>query len=150
MALLSDQDQLAFCNAVRAAIDISLSDGSLPDAIIQMPIYQGAAEDWVLARDLNAASYVDTGAAPDATKASRVNRALIYKTASLLCPAIPAITRDQFGPDEGYTRAAADYAKRADELAGMASAQLDAYLEAAPVTSALPTFITVAPGYRGR
>jgi hypothetical protein len=150
MALLIAQDKLSFCDAVRAAIDISLSDGNIPDKVIELSIYQGAAENWVLARDPNAANYQEGGSAPDSAKYVRVKNALTYKTASLLCPAVPAITRDDFGADEGYSRAALDTAKRADELAELATAELNAYLESQPVTASLPPFMAVAPGYRGR
>lgn len=150
MALLTAQDQLAFCDAVRAAIDLSLSAGNVPDKVIELSIYQGAAENWILARDPNAAGYQTGGGLSDATKYARVQNALIYRTASLLCPAVPAITRDEFGDNEGYTRQALDTARRADELAELATAELNAYLESQPVTASLPAFMTVAPGYRGR
>jgi hypothetical protein len=150
MPLLTDQDQLKFYDAVRAAIDISLSGGSLPDDIIKMSIYQGAAENWVLARDPNAGNYKEGGSSPDAGKYSRVMNAVIYKTASLLCPAVPAITRDGLSSDEGYTRQALDTATRAQELADLATAELSAYLVAEPTTAVLPPFMSVARGYRGR
>jgi hypothetical protein len=76
--------------------------------------------------------------------------AVIYKTASLLCPAVPAITRDGLSSDEGYTRQALDTATRAQELADLATAELSAYLVAEPTTAVLPPFMSVARGYRGR
>lgn len=136
--------------AIRAAIDISLSERNLPDEIIALSIYQGTGERWVLDRDSDAESYAPAGAAPDATKWARVQNAAIYKVASLICPAVPNITRDDFGPDESYTRKAMDLDRRAEELGDMASAELAAYLETDPVASQLPTFFTVGPGYRGR
>lgn len=136
--------------AVRAAIDISLSEKNLPDEIIALSIYQGAAENWVIDRDANAETYAPAGAAPSATKWARVQNAAIYKTAALICPAVPNITRDDFGPNESYTRKAMDFDKRAEELTDLASAELAAYLETDPVTSQMPTFFTVGPGYRGR
>lgn len=135
--------------AIRAAIDISLSDGNLPDSVIKLSIYQGAAENWVLERDPNAANYAEGGSTPDAAKAAHVVNAAIYRTAALLCPVIPNITRDDFGADEGYTRQAMNYAKRADELTDLASAEIAAYLVAEPTTTQMPPFFTVGQGYRG-
>lgn len=136
--------------AVRAAIDISISEKNLPDEVIALSIYQGAAERWVLDRDADAETYAPAGAAADAAKWARIQNAAIYRTAALICPAVPNITRDDFGPNESYTRKAMDYERRAEELTDLASAELASYLQADPVTSQMPTFFTVGPGYRGR
>ena len=150
MPILAASDQLVFCDAVRAAIDLSLSPDNVPDKVIELSIYQGAGENWVLARDPQAGGYKEGEPGADPTKYARVRNALIYKTASLLCPAVPAITRDDFGDNEGYARQALDTAARADELSDLATAELNAYLEAQPTTASLPTFMTIAPGRRGR
>lgn len=145
MALI---DETSF-DAVRAAIDISLSANDLPDKTIKLSIYQGTAENWVLARDSAAANYKEGGSTPDATKWARVQNATIYKLAALLCPVIPNIIRDDFGENESWQRKPMDYAGRAQELADLAAGELASYLETSPTTAVLPTFFTLGCGRRG-
>lgn len=147
--ILPATEQSDFCRAVRAAIDISLTSDDLADEIVMMGIYYGQAETWALALDANAGSYGPEGTNPTPIRQAAVISALTLKTASLLCPAVPNITREDFGQNEAWVRQAMDYGKRAEELAGLASEAIVGYLETAPVVAMLPTVFSVAPGRRG-
>lgn len=140
------------CPNIRALIDISLSEGALPDSTIKLDLYSGRAEDWVLEQDANALLYLPGAAQENATKAKRVQRAAQLYCAALLCPVIPNITRDDFEGNEGYTRKPMDYDARAQQLMAEANEEMLKLTETTPldVTAVMPTMFTVAPGYRGR
>lgn len=138
MSLLSTSD----FPAIRAALDVSLKTTGLPDAVIALPIYQGAAEAEVLAQDPVAESR--TGAA-----LQHVVNAAIFLTAAHLAPALPAITAETIGK-VSYQRDV-DWAARAGELRSRADAELAAVL--APSTAHRPTppsMFAVASGRRGQ
>src|SRR5262245_40663421 len=105
MALL----QVADYPSVRAALDVRLAEGHFPsDQVIGLPIYAGQAEEAVLPR------YPGAATAPPAA-APAVQRAVVYYTAALLCPAMPNLTAE----DEAgyrYSAQARDWEARADEL----------------------------------
>jgi hypothetical protein len=128
---------------IRAAIDISLSSAALPDSIISMSIYQGAAELGVLARDPLAATRIGTDA-------QHIVNAVIYWTAALLVPAIPKLTREQFDTEYTVNRAQMDPLVQARTLRGLADAELDAVLAAGKTTPERPTMFALAHGCRGR
>jgi hypothetical protein len=128
--------------AIRAMIDITLDSTTLPDAIIALDAYLGAGMREVLALDSTAETR--TG-----DELQHAKTAAILFTAARLVGALPQLTREAFG-NHSYDRKAIDVAARAAELRGLASAELDAYLDPGATTSDRPTFFTVATGRRGR
>ncbi len=138
MSLLSTSD----FPAIRAALDVSLKTTTLSDAVIALPIYQGAAEAEVLARDPLAASR--TGAA-----LQHVVNAAIFLTAAYLAPALPALTAETIGK-YSYQRDV-DWTARAAELRARADAELAALLTPATAQKGSPpTMFGVASGRRGQ
>lgn len=130
--------------AVRAAIDVSLSTGDLPDATIALGIYHAAAIQDVIARDPAAESRTDD-------ELERVKRAAIYFLAARLCAATVRLTSLSIQTrDMSYSKPAQDPDERAAELRGLAEAEIAAVLTPDEGDYARPTFFAVAPGYRGR
>lgn len=129
--------------AIRAAIDTTLDDSVLPDAVIASPQYQAKAEREIIARDPMAETR--TG-----DEQHRIILAAIYWTAALLCPAVPDITRQQQA-DWQYQRSAFDYRARADELLAMAAEELAEVLGEAESNTAdrVPLHFDVVSGRRG-
>lgn len=127
---------------VRAAIDLTLSAAVLSDAIIALDLFAPSAVREVLAIDPTAESR--TGA-----ELLHAQAAAAYFAAARLIVALPVVTREA---GLGYTRETrtVDPAARAAELRGLASAELDAYLETTPATADMPSMFTVAHGHRGR
>ena len=107
--------------AVRAAIDISLDSATLSDDVIQLEIFQGAAEADLLQRDPDAATR--TG-----EEAARIRRALVLLTAAKIAPALPAYTSETLGAYK-YSRPEWDGTKRAAELKALAERELAVLLE---------------------
>lgn len=138
MSLLSASDY----PAIRAALDVSLKATALPDAVIALPIYQGAAESEVLARDPEAENR--SGAA-----LQRVVNAAIFLTAAYLASALPTITAETVGR-YSYQRDT-DWGARAAELRQRADAELAAVLTPDAAARPLPPgMFAVASGRRGR
>ena len=128
--------------AIRAALDVSLKAQTLPDATIALPIYQGAAEAEVLARDPLAESRA--GAA-----LQRVVNAAIFLTAAYLAPAMPALTAETIGK-YSYERKT-DWAARAADLRQRADVELAAVLTPDVARSPRPpSLFAVARGRRGQ
>ena len=74
---------------------------------------------------------------------------MIYYTAALLAPAVPALLRERFGGgDYEYTRSDYDGEERAAALNAMADDELSAVLEADGATP-LPVIFALATGRRG-
>lgn len=96
---------------VRAALDITLAAGNLPDAIIALPQYKGEAEFWVLGADPLAATYL-----PGSEAYERARVAAIYACAALLVPALPILTAETWGEVYRYTRKEFDPIKLQDAL----------------------------------
>ncbi len=128
--------------AVRKAIDTSLTGTELPDSTVALPVYQARAEADVLQQDPQAATR--TGDA-----AQRVRRAAILYCAARLCPAVPQVVQETFGRgDHGYRLREWDPLLRAAQLRAEADAELAAYLEA-DGQLAIPTLFSVVGGRRG-
>lgn len=129
--------------AVRAAINITLDAALLPDATIQLPVFQAAGEDDVRAIDPDA----DTRGAPlDA----RIRRAAIFFVASRIVLSNPDIVEESFG--EQRTRLATiSPAEKAADLREKGLAEVSAVLEAVGVTitARRGTHFTLAGGRRG-
>jgi len=130
--------------AIRASLDTELTAADLPDAIIQMDIYSGAAEADVLTRDPLAAGRVGADGA-------RVLRAAIFFAAAALAPVVALRTTEQL-PDYSYQRTVVRWDERARLLRARGTAELDAIL--APPGGAddyeRPVMMRLARGGRGR
>jgi hypothetical protein len=140
VALLTDPADYI---AVRAAMDLSLKEPNVPDSIIQLDIFQGAAEREVLARDPEAESREDD-------ELARVKAAAVYLTAALLLPAVPQLLRERLG-DQTYERLQLDVAARVAALRKMAFRELGVVSDPVNVnTIASPHFFGVLHGDRGK
>jgi len=129
--------------AIRAAIDTSLDTTVLPDSIIALDIYAGAARRDVLLLDATAESR--TG-----DEFQHARNAAIYFCAARLIGALPQISRETSFDGSGYQRQAIDTTARAAELRGQASAALDAYLDSGDAASDRPITFAAGCGQRGR
>lgn len=112
MALLTTADY----PAIRAAIDISLDAAALPDAIIGLDLYAGAAQRAVRVRDPQAESR--TG-----EQRAVITLAAVLWCAGLLAPALPAISRETHGNDT-YQRLTRDPALLGAELITRAETEI--------------------------
>lgn len=142
MAILSSTEY----PAIRAAIDVQLDASSLPDGIIGLDIYIGAADDDVLEIDPTAESR--TG-----DELVLVKRAAIFFAAARLCPAVVRLTSvSAQARDISYARATFDPEQRAEELRNKARETLDQLVDATtdpPSLARRPTMFAVASGRRG-
>jgi hypothetical protein len=130
--------------AVRSAISVNVTQTLLTDSVIAQDIYWAAAEDEILLRDPNAASYAPAGSAPNAAKWSRVRRAAIFTLAARLAEALPPpVTLERQG-DYEYQRKSWDPEERADDLRQLANQELAAYLNASGRPRIRGVFRTVA------
>lgn len=86
MALITSDD----FPAVRAAINVTLDEVGLPDAVIALPIYLGAADTDVKARD-------PLWATRTAGDLRHLKNATIYFTAARLVLSLPRINSETFG-----------------------------------------------------
>jgi hypothetical protein len=125
--------------AVRAAIDVSLDEDTLPDDVITLEIFADAAEADLLQRDPVAATR-------PASEQPRVRRALVYYTAARIAPALPGYTSETLGAYK-YSRPEWDGAKRAAELKALAERELAVLLESGGYP--LATTFARASGTRG-
>lgn len=135
MALLTPADY----PAIRAALDVSLTPAVLPDAVIEMPIFLGAAEMEVAARDPAAGTR-------EGDALQRLKNAVIYFAAANLAPVVPIYLRERLLSYE-YQRPAVDWNARAADLRAQAEAELVAVLGSQTVER--PTFFALASGRRG-
>jgi len=117
MAILSTDD----FPSIRGILDTTIEASDLPDAVIALSVYAARAELLLLQRD--SLALTRTGVA-----AQHIKLAAIFFTASLLAPAIPAIT--SFKADEVQYARTIDWGARASELRSLAEAEVDAVLYA--------------------
>lgn len=124
--------------AIRAALDVTLTEAQLPNTVIAAAPYHPAAEAEV-ARRLGAL-------AEDAEGAAGAQRAVLYLTAARLLPALPAVTRRVLGDTAIQYAAPAAAAERAAGFRRAAAAELDALLAELGGTPAAtaPTVFTLA------
>jgi len=131
--------------AILAVLDSKLTNGDVPDSMLDRSIYAPAAIQDVLDRHPTAAAETDT------TKQARITRAAIYFCAARLAPAVVRITSLTVQTrDMAFSRQVFDPVKRAAELEQMAEEELAEVLTPAEETPNRPTMFTVARGYRGR
>ncbi len=130
--------------AIRAALDVTLTEATLPDSIIELDLYLGAAEREVRASDPDAETR--TGEARE-----RVRAAAMLLCAANLAPAIPRIAAEQLA-DYRYQQQPVDWMKLAAELRERAKAELTALTTTDATEQASrfrhPSF-AVAKGRRG-
>jgi hypothetical protein len=124
---------------VRALLDLSLDERSLPDSVIQLNVFGHAAERELLV------AYPD---AEDDPNQDSVLHALALLTASKIAPSLPSIVREHTETHQ-IERARVDYAVLGDQLRAQALEVLGTLQSAVSVTE-IPVFFTVASGYRGR
>lgn len=132
-----------FFDSVRAAIDISLTDDIIPDSVISLPIYQGAAESYVEIRDPLSATRVGI-------ERLHIYKAIVFLTAAYLVPSVPFLLREDFG-DYNYSRFLdkGHVERLVASLRQRSNAELNEVL-GLDVFGSMPTMFGVAPGYRGR
>ena len=106
---------------VRALLDITLKAEQMPDEIIALDTFHGAAERDVLARVPDAESR--TG-----TQRLRLVHAAVLLCASYVAPALPRLLRDRFA-DQEIQLAPVDMAARATALQQEAYDEIAAVLE---------------------
>ena len=129
---------------IRKAIDTDLTEEELPDEVIALPIYLGAAEAQVAARLPNVETLSGT-----ALIAAR--NAIVYATAALLAPIFPQMRAASLGAYR-YDVYALNPEKLAEVLRDKASSQMDMAdtLGGTATVAKLPPIFVVAPGRRGR
>ena len=127
---------------VRAAIDLSVTASVLPDATIQLDIFQGAAEAELLGR------YPDIA---DAEGADLVvaKRAAAYLTAARILPRLPNITSEDLG-DQNYNREPIDIEARVKELRALAWQAAGDIADPDMSRTPLPFVFDTISGRRGR
>ena len=129
--------------AVRAALDVSLTTEVLPDDVIGLDLYVGAAERDVRYADPLADTYVGENA-------ERIKAAAILLTAAYLAPAIPRLSSERLA-DYQYSQQAVDWNALAAHLRARARQELAAISStdvAASVALRHPAFAR-ASGTRG-
>jgi hypothetical protein len=106
-------------DAVRAALDLSLDAGSLPDDLIQSDLYAPTAEAELLERDPLASTYAE-----GTDKKRRATNAAILLTAAYLAPSLPSIAEEKLG-DWQMRQTAPDFTKLAASLRGRAAREIN-------------------------
>lgn len=109
-------------DTIRKAIDITVDENMLPDDVIALPIYQGAAIRQVLYRDSSAESLTGTAL-------ERVQSAAFLFCAALIAPAMTGKMVNSLAiqtRDLNFSRPPYNGIKRAEELLAMAEGELDA------------------------
>lgn len=140
MAILTTSD----FDAIRKVIDHDLTATDLPNEVIGLDVYLGAAEREVIDRHRDAES--ETG---DDLK--RVQAAAIYLTAARIAPGIVRKTTISIqARDSSFSRPAFDGIKRAAELRGLADTELQAVIQPSATAPSRPTAFARASGTRGK
>lgn len=134
-----------FYQSVRKALDVSITEASLSDEIIDLPIYAGAAHQSVVTA-LPTVESLDPLAEP--AKWSAAQAAFAYLTAARIAPALPQIVQQQVG-DFRISREKWDAEAAVKRLNSLAGAALVTVTGAVPGSVGVGHFWTVA-GRRGR
>lgn len=138
MAILTSADY----PAIRAAIDVNLTDQQLPNTTIGLTIYQDAADADVL--ELHPTAEDETG-----NNATRVTRAAIFFCAARLIPAVVRLTSvTTQSRDLSYARLLYDPDKFIDKLKNMAVAEINEVLTPSAETPERPTMFKRGPARR--
>ena len=129
-------------NDVRAALDATLDELSLPNNVISSTIYQGSAEQQIIAR-------IPTAATLTGVEQIQVRVATILLTAALIAPVVPMLTREQ-DKDYSYQRQPIDWTEVASRLQSRVDAILGSLAGDAPTaTSGTAFMFGRASGCRG-
>lgn len=128
---------------IRAALDTSLDTDVLPDSILAMSIYSGAADAAVIDRDPDAESR--TG-----DEATHVLNAAIFFCAAFLAPAVPNILHETYPGQKSYQIEEIDWKEKEAHLLKRANEELEAVLDPTDTTPGRPTMFIRAIGNRGR
>lgn len=129
-------------SAIRAAIDPSLDEESLPGEIIALSIYMDAAVAEVVAK------------VPDAEDLEgedlvHVQNAAILLTAARLATRVPNVTSETYVEGGGYQRKDVDRVILAKDLRGQAQDELAMVLQTGEVETSRPSLFALASGTRG-
>lgn len=109
--------------SVRALIGIGLGPADIPDAVLDLPVYSGAADQFVLQILTNYGITMPPGGWQDDPNYPSYQLAADYWCASLVAANYVALTSERFD-DYSYTRTAPDYQQRAQWLRYQAEAML--------------------------
>lgn len=134
---------------IRAALDPTLDASNLPDSVIDLDIYRGRAEEWVISRNPAAASYA--GAVDGYSRAMR--RAAVLATAAYLAVNPPQLLTETFGQKYSYRRAEVKTQDLAADLWAAANDQITLSLPpdaATPNYGGMRPFFVTATGRRGQ
>jgi len=116
--------------SIRRAIDVRLDARTLPDSVVALPIYAGAGERDVFARD----PLIDTRTG---TELERARTAAVYFAAARLAPSVPDYVQQTF-MDYRYSKAPRDVEAQVARLQSLAEAELAAYLSAGDEAALFP------------
>lgn len=130
--------------AIRAALATDLTAAALPDAVLDLVVYTGAAE--LAIKGLDPAWATDI---LDATKNAALQLAAIYWCAALVAPALPRLLRENI--QNGQYSYVADLIPVA-ELVALLRARALSLVDLVTSASAdlIPTLFTLAAGSRAR
>src|SRR5215208_7000336 len=106
-------------DAVRAAIDVSLTAARLPDALIQSDMYGKAAIAEVKKRVPGAESITD------ATQVLHLKNAINLLTAAYLVPAVPFVFKQQTAEGDAYQRSEVKPEELIEKLLGRVDDEID-------------------------
>ncbi len=126
--------------AIRAAIDLGLTQAELPDAVIEMPQHRPLAEARIVERDPEAESR-------QGLAGQRIRAAAILLTAAAIAPSVRQYVSKQV-EGQGYRLAERDYDKHAAHLRGLAWREVSA--ARGDGVDDPPFVFAVAPGVRAR
>lgn len=137
MAILTTADY----PAIRAALDVDLTETKLPNRIIDLPIYRDAADQDVI-------SILPDAETRTGEAANKVQRAAIFFCAARLAPVVVRLTSLTVqARDLSYSKPVFDPEKRAAELRQLAVEELADISSGSPTR---PPFFSVATGTRGK
>lgn len=134
--------------AIRAALDVNITEQTLPDSVIAEDIFLGAAEAEVVRRVPDAETLIGENLA-------RVKRAAIWLTAAYLAHSVVRITSMNIQTrDMSYSRQTFNPDEKAAELRQRAEREFAMLLVVVPVVSTeppprRPTMFTTVGGRRG-
>jgi hypothetical protein len=107
--------------AVRAAINVELDEVGLPDNIIALPIYLGAADNEVKRRD-------PLWTTRTTAELRRLKNAVIYLTAARIVIALPRPNAEAFGQRYSYKIDQLSAAQLSSSLEAFADSEINAVL----------------------
>jgi hypothetical protein len=130
---------------VRKALDVSLTETSLPDEVILTPIYAGAARRAVLAAD-STVEAINPLVEPDRWRSALA--ATAFLTAAKIAPSLPQIVERVVG-DNRLRREKWDVDAAVKRLNAAAAIEIASLTDAESSSTRIAHFWTVAGG-RGR